>query len=372
MELRPRLQRVYLTVRDFEPYAAVAQELGFVPISEAAVVLGGSTFYSAALDFGHDSVDGWLSRLIAAELGIPENRPVEPALPNFLEKPPDRLAHYRLLKPLGVGGMGEVYLAEDTRLERRVAVKILPRHLATDPERLRRFDLEAKTLAALNHPNIVTIYSVEKADGIHFLTIELVDGSTLADTIPEGGLSLNTFFDISVPLVDSLAVAHRNGIIHRDLKPGNVMVSRDGRVKVLDFGLAKLRRDRRFVGDESEQPTEELTAEGQVVGTVAYMSPEQINGNRLDARSDIFSLGVLLYEMATGCHPFCGDSSAELMSSILRDTPCPVTEVRDDLPAQLVRILGRCLEKDPHRRCQSTLDLKHELEDVSSELAPVG
>jgi hypothetical protein len=372
MELRPRLQRVYLTVRDLAPYAAVAQELGFKPIAEAAVVLDDNTFYSAALDFGPDSVDGWLARLIAAELGIPEDEPALAAPSDLPEQVPDRLAHYRLLEPLGTGGMGEVYLAEDTRLERRVAVKILPRHLASDPERLRRFDLEAKALAALNHPNIVTIYSVEKADGIHFLTIELVDGVTLAETIPDEGLSLDTFFDLAVPLVDSLAVAHRNGIIHRDLKPGNVMVSRDGRVKVLDFGLAKLRRDRVFAGDETEQPTEGLTAEGQVMGTVAYMSPEQINGKRLDARSDIFSLGVLLYEMATGCRPFRGDSSAQLMSSILRDAPPPVTEVRDEIPDHLGRIVRRCLEKDPDRRCQSALDLKHELEDVRSELAPVG
>jgi hypothetical protein len=372
MELRPRLQRVYLTVRDFAPYAAVAQELGFKPIAEAVVEMDGDTYLSAALDFGTGSVDGWLSRLIATELGIPPDETAEPKSLDLPDEVPDRLAHYRILKPLGAGGMGEVYLAEDTRLERKVAVKILPRHLASDPDRLGRFELEAKALAALNHPNIVTIYSVEEANGVHFLTIELIDGVTMAEKIPEGGLVLEEFFDLAVPLADGLAVAHCNGIIHRDLKPGNVMVSSDGRVKVLDFGLAKLRRDSARAGDESEQPTEGLTAEGQVLGTVAYMSPEQVNGKRLDARSDIFSLGVLLYEMATGRRPFRGDSSAELMSSILRDTPPSVTEVRDELPDHLGRILGRCLEKDPYRRCQSALDLKHELEDVKSELVPVG
>jgi hypothetical protein len=371
MELRPRLRRVYLTVRDFAPYAAVAQELGFEPIGDAAVVLDGDTYHSAALDFGPESVDGWLSTLIAAELGIPADEPGGPTPHDLPSEIPERLAHYRLMEPLGAGGMGEVYLAEDTKLERRVAVKILPPVLASDPERLHRFEVEAKALAALNHPNIVTIYSVEEADGIHFLSIELVEGETLAEKIPAGGLALGPFFDLAVPLVDGLAVAHLNGIVHRDLKPGNVMVSSDGRVKVLDFGLAKLRRESARAGDESEQPTEGLTAEGQVLGTVAYMSPEQINGRRLDARSDIFALGVLLYEMATGRRPFRGDTSAELMSSVLRDMPEPITDVRRELPDHLGRILRRCLEKDPDRRCQSALDLKNELEDVRSELAPM-
>jgi len=372
MELRPRLRRVYLTVRDFAPYAAVAQELGFEPIGEASVVLDGDTYYSAALDFGPESVDGWLSTLIATELGIPADEPGGPTPHNLPEEIPERLAHYRLMEPLGAGGMGEVYLAEDTKLERRVAVKILPPHLASDPDRLHRFEQEAKALAALNHPNIVTIYSVEEADGIHFLAIELVEGVTLAEKIPAGGLALEPFFDLAVPLADSLAVAHQNGIIHRDLKPGNVMVSSDGRVKVLDFGLAKLRRDHVLAGDETAHSTEQLTSEGRVLGTVAYMSPEQVKGKRLDPRSDIFSLGVLLYEMTTGHRPFSGKTSAELMSSILRDTPPPVTEIRNELPDHLGRILRRCLEKDPNRRCQSALDLRNELEDLRNELIPAG
>jgi serine/threonine protein kinase len=367
MELRPRLRRVYLTVRDFAPYAAVAQELGFEPIAEASVVLDGDTYYSAALDFGPDSVDGWLSTLIAAELGIPADDPRGPTPHDLPVEIPERLAHYRLMEPLGAGGMGEVYLAEDTKLERRVAIKILPPDLASDPELLRRFEREARALAALNHPNIVTIYSVEEANGIHFLSIELVEGKTLAERIPAEGMALGPFFDLAVPLADSLAVAHQNGIIHRDLKPGNVMVSNDGRVKVLDFGLAKLRRDRVLAGEETALTTEQLTSEGRVFGTVAYMSPEQVNGKRLDARSDIFSLGVMLYEMTTGHRPFGGETSAELMSSILRDTPQPITEVRVDLPDHLGRILRRCLEKDPNRRCQSALDLRNELEDLKSE-----
>jgi hypothetical protein len=368
MELRPRLRRVYLTVRDFAPYAAVAQELGFQPIEEATVVLGDETYYSAALDFGPGSVDGWLSALIATELGIPAEATVASTPHDLPEEIPERLAHYQLIEPLGAGGMGEVYLAEDSKLERRVAVKILPPHLASDPERLHRFEQEAKALAALNHPNIVTIYSVEESDGIHFLAIELVQGTTLSEKIPRGGLPLESFFDIAVPLVDSLAVAHHNGIVHRDLKPGNVMVSVDGRVKVLDFGLAKLRRDAETTGGETELSTEQLTSAGKILGTVAYMSPEQVKGNRLDHRSDIFSLGVMLYEMTTGDRPFHGDTSAELMSSILRDTPSPVTEVRDELPDHLRRILRRCLEKNLDRRYQSALDLRNELEDLRDEI----
>jgi hypothetical protein len=369
MELRPRLRRVYLTVKDFAPYAPVAQELGFIPIEEATVVFGGETYYSAALDFGPASVDGWLSMLIAAELGIPVEDSSASAPHNLPEEIPERLAHYRLLEPLGAGGMGEVYLAEDTKLGRRIAVKILPPNLAAEPERLQRFEQEARALAALNHPNIVTIYSVEESSGIHFLTIELVKGVTMAEKIPAGGMGLGPFLDLAVPLADSLAVAHQSGIIHRDLKPGNVMVGDDGRVKVLDFGLAKLRRDRAPGDEESELSTEMLTGEGRVLGTVAYMSPEQLKGERLDPRSDIFSLGVLFYEMTTGNRPFHGDTSAEIMSSILRDAPPTVTEIRNELPDHLGRILRRCLNKEPERRYQTALDLRNELEDLGDEIA---
>jgi serine/threonine protein kinase len=360
---------VYLTVRDFEPYGPVAQELGFRPIEEATVGFGSETYYSAALDFGPGSVDGWLSMLIAAELGIPVEETTVATAHDLPEEIPERLAHYRLMEPLGAGGMGEVYLAEDTKLGRRVAVKILPPPLASDPERLHRFEQEARALAALNHPNIVTIYSVEEAAGIHFLAIELVEGTTLAKKIPDGGLPLDPFLDLAIPLADSLAVAHQSGIIHRDLKPGNVMVSEDGRVKVLDFGLAKLRRDQPSSGDESEMSTDLLTGEGRVVGTVAYMSPEQLKSERLDPRTDIFSLGVLFYEMTTGDRPFHGDTSAEVMSSILRDSPSPLKEIRRELPDDLGRILRRCLEKDPERRYQTALDLRNELEDLRDEIA---
>jgi tRNA A-37 threonylcarbamoyl transferase component Bud32 len=367
MELRPRLRRVYLTVRDLEPYGAVAQELGFLPLADAAVVMDGDTYQAAALDFGSGSVDGWVSRLIATELGIPDEEPVT-AVPQVApEAVPEQLAHYRLLGRIGAGGMGEVHLAEDSKLGRRVAIKVLAPKLASQPELLDRFEREAKALAALNHPNIVTIYSVEEAAGIRFLTMELVEGENLAEVIPARGFTPARLLDLAVPLADSLAAAHDRGVIHRDLKPSNVMVSDDGRVKVLDFGLAKLRQDTPLSGDERELSTEQLTAEGRILGTVAYMSPEQVQGKHVDTRSDIFSMGVTLYEMATGDQPFRGESPVEVMSAILRDTPPRVTEIRDDLPSDLARVLRRCLEKDPDRRFQTALDLRNELEDLRNE-----
>jgi serine/threonine protein kinase len=237
---------------------------------------------------------------------------------------------------------------------------------------LQRFEREAKALAALNHPNIVTIFSVEDVNGIRFLTMELVEGDTLADIIPAAGFELGQFFDLAIPLTDSLAAAHQRGVIHRDLKPGNVMVNEDGRVKVLDFGLAKLRQEGVFDSEGRDLPTEQLTKEGRILGTVAYMSPEQVQGKGVDQRSDVFSLGVLLYEMAAGGRPFRGETPAELMSSILRDTPPRVTEIRDDLPHHLGRILRRCLEKDPDRRYQAALDVRNELQDLRAEVLTAG
>ncbi len=285
----------------------------------------------------------------------------------------ESLAHYRILDKLGEGGMGEVYRAEDTKLGREVALKLLPPELASDRERLDRFQREARTLAALDHPNIVHLYSVEEADGIRFLTMQLVPGRRLGEVIPEGGMPLAQLFEIAIPLADALRAAHDSGVTHRDLKPDNVMVDTEGRVRVLDFGLAKL--PPREAGPEASQlPTEAMTRVGQVLGTVPYMSPEQVQGKPVDHRTDIFSLGILLYEMAVGRRPFQGENPAAVASSILRDTPAPVTELRKDLPGQFGRIVRRCLEKDPERRLQSAQELRNELEDLQRELvsgAPV-
>jgi serine/threonine protein kinase/tetratricopeptide (TPR) repeat protein len=285
------------------------------------------------------------------------------------------LGHYRITAAIGAGGMGEVYRATDTTLGRDVAIKMLPAAVAQDPERLARFEREARSLAALNHPNIVTIYAVEEHGGSRFLAMELVEGETLDTLLAPGGLPLSRFFEISVPLADALSAAHERGIVHRDLKPGNVMVTREGRVKVLDFGLAKLE-----AADSNPNltstPTEsrvELTSEGQVFGTVAYMSPEQTRGGKVDARSDVFSLGIVLYQMVTGERPFRGASAVDMISAILRDTPPSVTDRRSDLPPHLARILRRCLEKDPRDRYQTSRDVHNELRDLRNETsaAPV-
>ena len=273
------------------------------------------------------------------------------------------LLHYRIVRALGCGGMGEVYAAEDTRLHRIVALKLLPTATSTDPERLARFRREAQAVAALNHPNVVTVYSVDETEGTHFLTMELVEGKTLAELIPPRGFPLDQLLEIAIPLTDAVSAAHTQGVVHRDLKPSNVMVGPGGRVKVLDFGLAKLRHES-LGGTQTALSTDGLTAPHQVFGTPAYMSPEQAEGRPADHRTDIFSLGIMLYEMATGRRPFTGDSPMLVISSLIKDAPPPVAPQRPDLPADVDRILRRCLAKDPARRYQTALDLKTELEEL--------
>ncbi len=263
-----------------------------------------------------------------------------------------RLGSYEILAPLGVGGMGEVYRARDSKLHREVALKVIPSRVDSDLATLDRFQREARTAAALNHPHIVTIYAVEEFDGRVFLAMEFVDGHTLADLIPSDGLPIDTLLKHAIPLADALSAAHAHGITHRDLKPSNVMVTKDGRVKVLDFGLAKLREPAVQL-DGTSGPTQALTGEGHIVGTVAYMSPEQAAAGAVDERSDLFSLGVMIYEMATGMRPFGGDGSVSTLAAILKDTPKPITDVRPQLPRDLSRIVRRALAKDPEQRYQS-------------------
>jgi eukaryotic-like serine/threonine-protein kinase len=275
-----------------------------------------------------------------------------------------RLGPYEILGALGAGGMGEVYKARDTRLERQVAIKILPSDVSGDPERRARFEREARLLAALNHPHIVTIHSVEQIDGLPLLTMELVEGRPLSGLIPTGGFPLPQLLQIAIPLTDALAAAHQRGVTHRDLKPANVMVSHDGRVKVLDFGLAKLRSDTALEGATTGPPSDGLTAEGHVLGTVDYMSPEQALSEPVDHRSDLFSLGIILYEMATGQRPFRGKTAISVLSAIIKDAPRTVTELNPDVPPELARVIRRCLEKEPAARFQSAVDVRHELEDL--------
>ncbi|MBP9825499.1 MAG: protein kinase [Thermoanaerobaculia bacterium] len=275
-----------------------------------------------------------------------------------------KLAHYRILAKLGEGGMGIVFLAEDERLHRKVALKTLPPALAEDPHRLARFEREVRSVATLNHPNIVTIYSVEEADGKRFFTMEHVEGKTLSQLLPPGGLPLKEFLKIALPLADALAAAHAKGIQHRDLKPGNVMVNSDGRVKVLDFGLAKL-RESETTDAMGFHPQTSLTQEGLAIGTLAYMAPEQLRMQATDHRADIFSLGVVLYEMATGHCPFLGQSTAEVISAILRDQPARAFEENQQIPAQIDSILRRCLEKEPAKRWATAVELRDKLAEVS-------
>jgi serine/threonine protein kinase/Tol biopolymer transport system component len=281
----------------------------------------------------------------------------------------DTLLHYRILRPLASGGMGDVYVAEDTKLHRQVALKVLPTALAQDAERRQRFEREARAVATLNHPNIVTIHSIEQDAGVSFLTMELVEGRTLSALTPGGGLPVDDLLRVAIPLVDAVAAAHERGITHRDLKPANVMVTAEGRVKVLDFGLAKHTESAGFAGDtRTAHAGDPLTAEGRIVGTVAYMSPEQAEGRTVDHRTDIFSLGVVLYEMATGTRPFTGHSNVALLSSILRDTPPVVTEIKPALPRDLARIIKRALVKDPEHRYQTAKDLRNDLEMLKADL----
>jgi len=279
-----------------------------------------------------------------------------------------RLAHYEITEKLGQGGMGEVYRAHDSKLGRDVAIKVLPDDAARDPERHARFIREARSVAALKHPNIVTVYSVEETDGVTFLTMELVEGRSLSEIIPIDGLRLDKFFDNAIPLSDAVGFAHERGITHRDLKPGNIMVERDGRVKVLDFGLAKVLSMGSGLETAETVVRTHDTAAGKILGTPAYMSPEQAEGKNVDHRSDIFSLGIVLYEMATGRRPFEGDTPISTISSILKDQPRPVSEIKNANPRELSRIISHCLEKDPERRFQTAKDVRNELEGLRKEV----
>ena len=277
-----------------------------------------------------------------------------------------RLNHYELTALIGEGGMGRVYRATDTRLGRNVALKVLPPEVAADEERLGRFRREARALAALNHPNIVTIYSVEESEGTHFLTMELIEGRTLDAVIPRGGLATESLLAIALPLVESVAAAHAVGLTHRDLKPQNVMIRGDGRVKVLDFGLARFTDAPTSGGRPDDAMSAMLrTQEGLIVGTLPYLAPEQIDGRTADARSDIYALGVMFYEMATGRRPFAHDATVALLAAIIRDQPVPVASLAPALPPEVHAAIMRCLEKDPGARFPNAAALGQALRDTS-------
>ncbi len=266
-----------------------------------------------------------------------------------------KLGHYLVLERLGAGGMGEVYVAEDERLGRKVALKFLPPETAAEPERRKRFEREAKALASLNHPNIVTIHSVEEQEGLVFLVMERVEGSSLRELLERGPLGIEPLVAIVRQVVEGLGAAHDARVLHRDLKPDNVMVTDDGRVKLLDFGLAKLLLPPGADADAVTMARE--TSPGMTLGTAGYMAPEQALGRNVDARADLFALGVLVYEMATGKNPFRGDTLAAFFDALLNKPPAPALSLNPALPPDLVRILEKALEKNPARRYQSTREL---------------
>jgi serine/threonine protein kinase/tetratricopeptide (TPR) repeat protein len=276
----------------------------------------------------------------------------------------DTLGRYVIQELIGQGGMGAVYRATDPSLGRDVALKVLPASVAADPDRLERFRREARALAALNHPHIVTIYSVEQEGLTHFLTMELVSGQSLDRMMKGQPQPIDRVLKVAQALTDALVAAHDKGIVHRDLKPANIVVSDSGHTKVLDFGLAKVRAD--APGQAAEGAATHLATEvGAVLGTPAYMSPEQVSGLDVDHRTDIFSLGVLLYEMVTGVRPFTGRSTAELTSAILRDSPRSILERRSSVPSEIARVISRCLEKNASARYTSMADVQHALQGGS-------
>src|SRR4030095_15439649 len=279
--------------------------------------------------------------------------------------PGTMVKRYKILSLLGKGGMGEVYLAEDTELHRRIALKILPSSFTRDVDRVRRFVQEAHAASALNHPNIVTIHEIGQLDETHFIVTEFIDGLTLGQRLRAGGMQLAHTVDVAIQVVAALAAAHADGIVHRDIKPENIMLRRDGYVKVLDFGLAKLTEQREPMAAANSADKVDVSS-GLVMGTVKYMSPEQARGLDVDSRSDIFSLGVLLYERVTGHAPFKGEAAEHLVRSILEDEPPPLTAYTADAPEELQRIVSKALSKDKAKRFKSAQDLLVDLKNVTA------
>ena len=293
------------------------------------------------------------------------------------------LGSYRVVAPLGAGGMGEVYQAHDAKLDRAVALKVLPAELVRDAERVRRFVQEARSASSLSHPNIVTIHDIGEAvpaeedaepspdaAPVHYIAMELVDGATLRQLFADRSVEPRTLLAHLAQAAEGLAKAHAAGIVHRDLKPENIMVTRDGYTKVLDFGLAKLTEPETAGSALTAAPTAlagEITRAGAVMGTAGYMSPEQAMGRPVDYRTDVFAFGCLLYEAATGRRPFTGESTVDVLHAIVREKPVPVEEIAPQIPAALVRTIRRCLAKDPDRRYQSMKDLALELHDMVDE-----
>ena len=279
-------------------------------------------------------------------------------------QPGTTLGPYEILSPIGAGGMGEVYKARDTRLDRTVAIKVLPAHVASDPDLKRRFEREAKTISSLNHPHICTLHDIGSQDGIDFLVMEYLEGDTLAQRLEKGALPLDQALKVAIEIADALDKAHRQGITHRDLKPGNIMLTKAG-AKLLDFGLAKLKPGHDApVGVSAPTVSAGLTGEGAILGTLQYMAPEQLEGKEADARTDIFAFGALVYEMATGQKAFSGDSQASLIAAILEHEPVAMSTLQTMTPPALDYVVKTCLAKDPDERWQSAGDVGRQVKGI--------
>ena len=281
-----------------------------------------------------------------------------------------RLGPYEILAPIGAGGMGEVYRARDERLKRDVAIKVLPSLFSADADRMRRFEQEAQAAGGLNHPNITAVHDLGTHQGAPYIVTELLEGETLRARLSGGAVSVRKATDYAVQIADGLAAAHEKGIVHRDLKPENLFLTNDGRVKILDFGLAKLTQTEGQAQQHSNLPTAAGTEPGLVMGTLGYMSPEQVKGKPADARSDIFAFGAILYEMLSGSRAFQRDTAAESMSAILREEPPDLSATNKNIQPGLERIVRHCLEKNPEERFHSAHDLAFDLQALSGALSP--
>src|ERR1700733_14561015 len=285
--------------------------------------------------------------------------------------PGSRLGPYEIVAPLGAGGMGEVYRARDSRLKREVAIKVLPQAFSLDADRLRRFEQEALATAALNPPNILAVFDLGTNEGSPYVVSELLEGETLRERLRGGSITVRKTLDYTLQIAHGLAAAHEKGIIHRDLKPENLFLTKDGRVKILDFGLAKLTQPES--GDHTSLPTmTHATEAGVVLGTAGYMSPEQVRGMAVDARSDIFSFGAILYEMISGKRAFHRETSADTMSAILKEDPPDLSETNRNVSPALERIVQHCLEKNPEQRFHSASDIAFDLEHLSGASSTTG
>ncbi len=279
-----------------------------------------------------------------------------------------RLGSYEIVSLLGSGGMGDVYKAKDLKLGRTVAIKLLQKNLAADPERLKSFEQEARAASALDHPNIVTIHDIAEVDGQHFIVMQYVEGKTLRELMAAKRLPLSKTIHYAIQIADGLARAHSHGIVHRDLKPDNIMVTEDGLVKILDFGLAKLIEPSDWTEASTRDLAQPHTKEGHIVGTAPYMSPEQAQGQKVDARSDIFSFGSVLYEMVTGRRAFSADSMPELLVAIIKAEPDKASDIVPSMPLDLGKAINRALKKEADRRFQSMADVRVELQEIKEEL----